>query len=278
MNSIESYQAMLIDHKHPCFIVEYGTNTVLYSNSKMEKLLYPATDVVGAIYYNLVKDTNANHTNPPKLHWEDSTLTSQQITAFGKSFDVTYCKVQEGEQSFLVIIYKIVETEEEKSIHFFGARQISSLVIGNRCKIKALLQLLGEVYHADGSFVHVAEHSKKTITQYESWISPDSTSEINHMVAKVDEVAGYDGLTTWAKARDEDGIWDCDINRKDSPNYVLDKLALGLFQRQNMVLCGINDDDGELKVVVSLGDCDNLLKKHELLKDVTHRIYELLEL
>lgn len=168
--------------------------------------------------------------------------------------------------------YAVIETEDEKPIHFQLAERISLLELDTNGKIKALLHLLGEAYNADCSYVHRINHEEKTIKLQENWLSHTITDTSSYLIADVEDMAGFDGLILWAKARNEHGVWDCDIKRENSPHQAMDKLALAVFKRKNLLLCGINDENDQLRLTISVCDCQTLEVNHSLVKYVAQLI------
>lgn len=275
MDIITTYEKMLENHKNPCFIVDFDTNNILCCNTVMEKLLAGKAEVIGKPFYQLIHDAE---TPIPILNWAEESLIEHRIfdEDLHKSFDLTYMTLQENREKLLFIEYKIVESPSEKPIFMEVARRVFLSKIDEESKIVMLLDLLGEAYKGDCSYVHLVNHDEKTIKLKYSWLKHSITDTTHYLVQDVEDIAGFEGLMLWAKKRNDKGIWDCDENRDDSPQQAIDKLALAVFNRKNLILCGFDDKESRLLGAVSIGDCETLNVNHSLLKYVTTLITSLL--
>lgn len=278
MVSINTYKQILKHHRNPCFIANFADNCVIYCNEEMKKLLLNSNDSIGKPYYNVIKDGGENAGSKPILNWNSDTIKQQRLfdETLQKNFLLTYTAVHDAEKKILLLEYAILETEDEKPIHFQLAERISLLDIDSASKVKALLHMLGEAYNGDCSYVHLINHQEKTIKMKESWLKHTITDTTDYLIEDVEDMAGFDGLIFWGNARNEDGVWDCDINRVNHPRQTIDKLALAVFKRKNLLLCGINNSNGDLKLTVCIGDCEHLDVNHALLKYVTQLIEDAL--
>lgn len=270
MKPMKAYQTILKRHKHAYFIVDYDTNEVLYSNHEMNKLLIDQKKVLGEPFYHLISGDESGKGTMPALKWNEETVLHEKIydVNLRKTFNVTYVRVREANRKLLLIEYVRLEAEEEKRIYFEVAQRISAAQMDEECKINMLLQLLAEVYKSDCAYLHLIDHESKTIKLKSSWVKETITDTTHYLVKDVEDIAGFEGLILWANCRDEYGIWDCDMDRKNSPQQAMDNIALALFRRRNLVLCGYNDEQGRLLGVVSIGDCQNLEMNHRLLHAV----------
>lgn len=270
-----TYYTLLKENKNPCFIVDFHTDLVLSCNDEMKKLLVGKTDVIGFPYYKLFQEES---TEKPDLNWDENSMLQEVFVSKSteKPFQITYVRVDDPEKPLLLVQYSLVKSKSEDSIYLELAKQIEKLEITKEEKVKALLDILGEAYESDCSYVHVLNHGNKTIKLKYSWLSKEITDTTHYLVEDIEDMAGFDGLLLWAKARDDDGVWDCDLTRENSPNIVLDKLALSIFKRTNLILCGTEDDEKLLGIVVSIGDCKNLDVNHNLLKVITSMINDLI--
>lgn len=194
----------------------------------------------------------------------------------GTSFDVTLSRLEEGQQNLIFLEYVMLDAENEKPIHFDLAKRITLLEMNKEGKINALLHLLGEAYRADCTYVHLVDHQEKTIKLYSHWLKSTITDTNHYLVQDVEDIAGFEGLILWASCRDAQGLWDCDMEREQSPQQVLDKIALSVFGRNNLIGCGIEDGEGKLIAAISIGDCETLQVSHSLLKYVTELIQSIL--
>lgn len=277
MSGFKKYKALLKDHRQPYFVVDFFTDYVLYCNDAMKKLLFGVYDVIGLPYYHVM--SQGEDPVKPTLNWEEENIILQElhVPSLEKHFQVSYTTVKEGEEAFLLIQYTFVESEAEKPFHFKMAKHLAHLHLDPDQRIKALLQLLGQCYQGACAYVHILHHENKTIRLRNNWLNPSITDTSSYLVKDIDDVAGFQGLLLWAKVRNSDCLWDCDISRENSLQQGMDKLALTLFGRKNLILCGIENPKGELQVVISIGDCETLAINHALLKYVRTLIGEILK-
>lgn len=279
MVSINTYKQILKNHRNPCFIANFADNCVIYCNREMKKLLRSDKDAIGVPYYKVIKDSGEKVDSKPILNWNSDTIKQQRLydETLQKNFLLTYTAVHDAEKKILLLEYAVLETEDEKPIHFQLAERISLLDIDPESKVKALLHMLGEAYNGSCSYVHLINHTEKTIKMKASWLKHTITDTSDYLIEDVEDMAGFDGLIFWGNARNADGVWDCDINRENSPQQALDKLALAVFKRKNLILCGVNDENGDLKLTICIGDCEHLEVNHALLKYVTQLIEDALK-
>lgn len=275
MNFEKACETMLKNNKHPCFMVDYDTNIILTCNDEMKKLLSGKKQIVGEVFYELLQvDSNAT---PPELDWGEESVLCQKMffSTLKAECDVTY-SILEKEKKLLFIEYAHLVENQHHKIYQNMVNRISDLSLDNESKLTEYLSLLGTAYQGDCSYVHVLNHSEKTIKLKYSWLHEQVTDTTHYLVKDIEDVAGFEGLLLWAKIRDESGIWDCDVNRTNSPNLMMDKIALGLFKRKNLILCGVENQEGELLTVVSVGDCKSLRVNHDFLKYVTSLVHGIL--
>lgn len=277
MSGIQKCKTLLKDHVHPFFVVDFFTDNVLYCNDAMKKLLFGKYDVIGLPFYQVMSqgDTPVK----PQLDWDALDIIQEELAvpSLEKSFQVTYTTVKHLEDTFLLIQYQFIESEAEKAVHFKIAKHLAHLHLPADQRIKALLQLLGDCYQGDCAYVHIVNQEQKNIRLRDNWLSPHITDTSSYLVEDIDNIAAFQGLILWAKARNADGLWDCDIQRENSSQQVLDKIALTVFGRKNLILCGIQDAQGELTATISIGDCQSLNVNHALLKYVRTLIAAILE-
>lgn len=274
MVSINTYKQILQHHKNPCFIANFADNCVFYCNEEMKLLLPNHSEVIGKPYDEIIKDSGENPVPKPILNWNSDSIHQQHLfdPILNKKFLLTYTAVHDAEKKILLLEYAVIETEDEKPIHFQLAERISLLDIDASGKIKALLHLLGEAYNGDCSYVHRINHQDKTIKLQESWLKHTITDTSSYLIADVEDMAGFDGLIFWANTRNDHGVWDCDIKRENTPHQAMDKLALAVFKRKNLLLCGITDENDQLNLVISIGDCQTLEVNQALIKYVAQLI------
>lgn len=278
MKAIEIYKSILKNNRNPCFIVEFSSNKVLCCNDEMKKLLMGRCDVIGSPFYEVIFDHESENAGVPTLEWGEQAVLRQRFfdNHLHKEFDVSYVVVEQANEKFLLIEYDIVLAKEEKPLHFELAKRLCFLEMADDAVIRALLHVLAEAYQADCAYLHLVNHEEKTIKLKSSWLNHSIKDTTHYLVQDVEDIAGFEGLILWASGRNQDGIWDCDETRKNSPQQMMDNLALGIFHRRNLILCGINNKNGELKAVISVGDCHSLSVNHKLLKYVASLIAEFL--
>lgn len=278
MHLLETHKTIIRNHKNPCFIVDFYTNKIIYSNERMKKMLKGRSDVLGKYFYNVIvnkKDPNGTDLLQ-ELHSKSIYNQSIYDEKSHKGFDVTYVTVNADNSKLLFIEYDSFHVEPEHNIQITLAERMSKLEMADDSKIRVLLQLLCEAYQGDCAYVHLVDHESKTIKLNSNWLKETITDTSKYLIQDIEDVAGFDGLMLWASARDANGILDCDINREESPQQLLDKIALTAFGRHNLKLCGISNKQGQLIATISIGDCATLEISHTLLQYVTLLINDIL--
>lgn len=274
-----TYEKILENHRFPYFLVEFDTKKVLYLNNTMKKILLAHNNAIGEVYSQVICDSgNPSYCEMLQEWTQDAT---QEATIFDntlkRKFHVTRYSMGDGAEKLCFLEYAPVEEQEDMQTRFQLADHIMDLSTENEEKIDGLLHLLGKTYLGECSYVHIINHENKTIKLRNSWLKPIISETSDYLIEDIEDVAGFDGLILWAKARDEDGIWDCDIERTDSTYKAMDRIALSIFKRKNLLLCGVEDDKGNLVMTTCIGDYQNLDACRDLLKYVTRMIASLIK-
>lgn len=270
MDTLITYKAIIKNNKNPCFIADYKSSLVLHCNDEMKKLLFEKREIINKPFYEVISDVNHGSDGIPMFNWHNKSVHNQEIydTTLAKKFDVTLTKLSDSNADYLIIEYLVIESDDEKTAHFHLAKTICWLEMENASRLTSLLHLLAIAYKSDCAYIHLIDHGNNTIKLNSSWIDKSITDTTNYLVKDIEDIVGFEGLILWANCRDGEGIWDCDINRENSPQQVLDNIALATFGRRNLILCGIENEKGQLIATVSLGDSKSLLVNHNLLKFV----------
>lgn len=274
---LNNLKFLIQDNKHPYFIADFKTLDVLYCNHEMKKILFGNPDVIGKPFYQVISDDNAN--TPPDLSFDNDISPSQKISdpTLQRNFNVTYIKVEDTQEKYLLIQYEVLRGREEKQKYHNLAKDICWLDMEPDEKIHALLHLLAKAYRGDCSYVHFLDHTNKTIKLEHSWVNHTITDTTHFLVQDIKDIAGFDGIVSWTNGRNEEGFLECDVARTGTHQQVLDKMALSILGRKNLLLWGIDNSEGELVAVVSVGDCESLDVNHDLLKYVKGLIESLIK-
>lgn len=271
---------ILEDNKDPCFIVNGEKLGILYCNKEMEKLLLGQKPQSGRVFYDVIFDPNIKNDMLKQKILAGETFTLEiQEPRLNKKFSMTIRPLKAGNENYLLVRYKLTNQGEEDSFDF--ELKMANRFYGYQCdtnkKIEILLHLLGESYGADCAYFHEINQKDKTIKLRNSWLKTTEIDPSKYLIEDIEDIAGFDGLMLWAQGRNEFGIWSCDIERTEVPHYALDKIALAMFHRKNLLLCGFEDKGGELTGVVSIADCDSLNVDYVLLKTITEQINSILK-
>ncbi len=265
MPIVKHWNALLKNHRNPCFVVDITTNEVLFLNPAMDKLLDGRQNVVGEKFYHIIPCNNPLGETECSLNWDLQDFHEYKIydSTLKKKFIVTHSKVNVGGKDFDLNLY--APNQQEHDEHNFEDTMTRCIsVLQNENKFDALLQILGEFYDADKAYLYLVQRSDMKIPCKASWrknedivVTPDLSDKMD---AKV--------LLDWFETRNEMGIIEAAKIHSSFCEKSVEAQVLNAFNLKNIVMCVVEDQNKEALGMVIVSNRENVTADYRLLQAV----------
>lgn len=242
MQTLEQVQQFLQKYSEPCFVADFYSHEVIFQNIKMEALLKNKQDVVGRVFYDVIRDDSQEADYTPVFDWDaydevHSTMYSAMLVA---TFEVLVSHITCKGKEYLLCIYTKYQQKNLNEFDFESAMSQSVMALGSEDNVQSLLSIIGEFYQSDSVYLCKIDKLHKTVELQESW----STMGARVLAGDLTQFASFDTLWEWFGSRTEFGI----LENTRTLSYDKDSLSYQILHNtglKRLVLYVITDRHGE---------------------------------
>lgn len=188
------------------FVAEKETGKLVYYNKPMEKLFREGVDILGCPFYQVIEADTVAFSDWSTINWNKTDVVQDKIfiQRLNQVFSVDFVSTEYQGNSYLYGRFSPVQTTKHFNYSFEEMMSHSiSISQGEESeKIPRLLEILGQFYHAEKTFLYYIDRNEMSISALHIWtkFAGEGTQTVFLTTMECKK------LLSWVEDRDEQGI------------------------------------------------------------------------